>query len=42
MKFLLKQAKKMNLQYYNITLDAGAALNAYLVKWMKQENSRML
>ena len=37
MKFLLKQAKKMNLQYCNITLDVGAAMNAYLVEWMKQE-----
>ena len=37
MEFLLKQAKKINLQYYNITLDNGATMNFYLVKWMKQE-----
>ena len=37
MKFLESQAKQMNLQYCNITLDVGAAMNAFLVKWQREE-----
>ena len=37
LKFLERQAEQMNLQYCNITLDVGAAINAFLVKWQREE-----
>ena len=35
MDFLQTQAEQMNLLYCNITLDVGAAMNAFLVKYGK-------
>ena len=37
MKYLQNLANDVNIPYVNITLDCGAAVNAFEMKWSQQE-----
>lgn len=37
MEYCQKLANDMNMPYVNITLDVGAAMNAYLLTWNEPE-----
>ena len=37
MKYLQNLANDVNIPYVNITLDCGAAVNAFKMKWNQQE-----
>ena len=37
MKYLQNLANDVNIPYVNITLDCGAAVNAFKMKWSQQE-----
>ena len=37
MEYFLKLSKAMHMKYVNITLDIGAAMNAYKFLWEKLE-----
>ena len=40
MQYLKKLAEEVNMPYVNITLDMGAAINAFKVLWNRKEESK--